>query len=368
MLLKPLDAPRRSSRRTDHNDEGTEETRYEFHNSQKRENASKYKEENKRKNTKRDKKFAEIKPCNIGEMVHECKYCGSMLFLGEMYANVNIEKGTGSSLKQWCCGEGRVITPKIQLLPESIRNDPRFKKDCRTFNNLFAFSALGIDSPQGKPGFVPPPGNFGVSVIKIQGRAYHRIMDVDWKGDPKKDTNNTNLYINDELEREKLAEGRKVSPEFVKHINTLLHKHNPFVKQYRVLAKHSSETAHLVFERTTRKTHGPILGDAPTSYEIAAIISTSAEADPRQVVIWKKSEQLPRFVPIESACYEPLQYPLLFFYGEAGWDDKTPMLPKHGKESKRKKKDGTTTPYVTQTKYYRNRFLTQPQFTGTSCF
>ncbi|CAN0599548.1 unnamed protein product, partial [Laminaria digitata] len=85
----------------------------------------------------------------------------------------------------------------------------------------------------------------------------------------------------------------------------------------------SSSPAFIEFELTSRVNDGPLIGQEIAAPEIAALLYTSGQQciSPRAVITYPKDslDDKPRFLPIWSPAYEPLQYPLLFLNGEAGW-------------------------------------------------
>jgi hypothetical protein len=85
------------------------------------------------------------------------------------------------------------------------------------------------------------------------------------------------------------------------------------------------------------------LKDHAADGEIGAIMrmtTSSIDVEPRSVYVYRDANTGPKPISILSSHYEPLQYPLLFFYGEEGWH------PKNTKE-------------FTQLRWYRARLLQQ---------
>jgi hypothetical protein len=87
----------------------------------------------------------------------------------------------------------------------------------------------------------------------------------------------------------------------------------------------------------------------PAGGEIAAVVNTDnlRQVQPRQVVFFRKGGLPPRFVPVLSCQYEPLQYPLLFPHGTPGWGLHT---------------DGSKNFPCSQIDWYRHLFLSEPRF------
>ncbi len=231
-----------------------------------------------------------------------CQFCGALLFAEE------------KSRKMWCCGQGTLLFPKPKPLDADFYSNPDFLSNIRDFNNTFAFSALGVTGE-----FQKAPGGFGPCMVKIQGRTYHRLFDINWHKEGS--INNSQLYIDDGSMRMAVAKKRSLDTKIVSEIEAYLNKVNQWTGVYKRLGSHPSDTAHIVFESTSRKTHGPVLGDSPKCGEIAAIIKTGnvSTNQPRSVTVWKIHNREPQFINILDPLYEPLQYPLIFPHASAGW-------------------------------------------------
>ena len=113
----------------------------------------------------------------------------------------------------------------------------------------------------------------------------------------------------------------------VDKVNSFLTQVNPLYAQYLPLGATDASKAILRFETVTRRTHGPVLGDAPGQLqdlmpladEVAAVLSVNPEAEPHQVVIWKRGEAHSCTLHYLDAKYEALSYPLLRPYAETSW-------------------------------------------------
>lgn len=236
-----------------------------------------------------------LKNTSLSSDSSKCLFCGAHFFDEEKLRSM------------WCCGEGRIKITFPQLDVPFYTN-AKFLRDVRSYNNLFSFSALGVSG-----GFQGPQS--GPSLVKIQGRIYHRIFDLNYKGC----INNSTLYVCDNDVRLNIAKNQKLDGNIVIEISNYLEKVNPLVTSLKCLNNEKCETAHLVFEKTERKTEGPILRDRPMCAKIAGILNTSPQAEPRKIVIWKNGEREPQFIHFLDPAYESLQYPILFPHASAGW-------------------------------------------------
>ncbi len=260
----------------------------------------------------------------LSDTIEPCQHCGARLFKEER------------SRTQWCCGQGSRLFPKAPPLDEEFYSSPKFLDNVRSYNNLFAFSALGVTG-----GFQQAPNGMGTSMVKIQGRVYHRIFDANWNqpGCP----NNTELYIDDGQKRMSAAKERNLDKSVVTQIQNYLQSVNPLCSVYKQLGAETAESAHIVFQKTSRAKNGPVLGDRPVCGEIAGIVRTHIENDEgRKVTVWKTNNRRPQFISIFDSSYEPLQYPLIYPHATAGW------FP--GMQRIQNKK-------ISQTKYYRQLLL-----------
>uniref|UniRef100_A0A8D9BYA8 ATP-dependent DNA helicase n=2 Tax=Cacopsylla melanoneura TaxID=428564 RepID=A0A8D9BYA8_9HEMI len=278
---------------------------------------------------------------------HSCSYCNAPLFFEE------------KTKKMWCCRQGDLIIPELALHPINapFYHEKEFIKNARYYNNLFAFSALGT-SEEG--GFEYP--RQGPSMVKVCGRIYHRIFDLSYN----RTVNNFGFYIDDGEERRRFARGLGVNVDsgILSSIESFINEVNPFVSQLRRLSNETSETAHIVFKETNRRRDGPILGENPLPpeadssalrhREVCALVNLEAQEydEVRDVVAWKIGDARPHRVYLFSECYETLQYPLLFPYGDAGW--RIGLVCKKGEEVHK----------VSQLEYYRYRMLAESRFTS----
>ena len=85
-------------------------------------------------NIKNEEKRIYLKKSLLDKDVHRCKHCKAALFDEEM------------TRKEWCCGTGRYHNQPLPVLKNDFYDNDIFKKHYRGYNNLFAFSALGVSS------------------------------------------------------------------------------------------------------------------------------------------------------------------------------------------------------------------------------
>ncbi len=97
--------------------------------------------------------------------IHLCSHCGARMLCGETVS--------------LCCANGRITTTPLPTLPEGWEEMFRtsaFRTHSRQYNNLFAFTAMGVS---GDEGFVHHPAP---SCVKIRGCTYHRDLPAEMQG------------------------------------------------------------------------------------------------------------------------------------------------------------------------------------------
>nr|XP_043614227.1 uncharacterized protein LOC122586247 [Erigeron canadensis] len=101
-----------------------------------------------------------------------------------------------SETKNFCCSNGRVVLannklPDIlkQLLTSTSEEAKAFRIYIRTYNNLFAFTSLGVKSDT-----TLAKRNNGIYTFRVQGQVYHFINDLHPDDDSAK---NLQLYFHD---------------------------------------------------------------------------------------------------------------------------------------------------------------------------
>ncbi|XP_034839966.2 uncharacterized protein [Maniola hyperantus] len=229
---------------------------------------------------------------------HVCSICQTRLFFEE------------KTRTKWCCGQGAYNVQNLEPLTEEFYSHTSFLNRPRAYNNLFAFSALGVSHGYQQP-------NTGITFLKIQGRVYHRVFDLGYSDS----ANPIGMYVHDDNEtRERQAQNLNLDMQVIRSITNFIHNVNPYIECFKRLNRETSENAHIIFEQTSRCSHGNILGDLPLGREVAAIIRTEVEQfTPHCIAIWKEGHRSPHTVDILHPCFESFQYPLLYPYGNPGW-------------------------------------------------
>ncbi|KAL6572294.1 hypothetical protein OROMI_013252 [Orobanche minor] len=209
--------------------------------------------------------------------VEACQICGAACYLRES--------------KGFCCLRGQ-ISLGLPRMPQQLWNwyistDStsafHFRKSCRTYNNTTAFSSLGITYDR-----TLAQSNKGIYTLRIQGAVYHFIRSLIPPAGPGRQLQ---VYFFD-TENELDNSLREL---------TNLQDYNIVLRAYPCLDMR--------------------IYNLPTTHQVAAIWNelTDIPADhPHDIRVCTSAGKTHR-VHFYYGCYDPLQYPLLFPYGESGW-------------------------------------------------
>ena len=263
-----------------------------------------------------------------------------------------------------CCSSNQIVEA-LKPLPEDVKkiiSTKEFQSNQRHFNNLLAMTALGAardpeESMWNKDG----------GMLCLHGKAYHRAFDLGEHNDHE--INNTSRMY---LYAGTCQDSKGLKPQVqsrLKEVESLITRDNRFIREFvsfmKDVPEEALEDAYFEFAPVSREKNGSVLGDRPMRDEIAAIVFKDDPNEPgkcrRVLAIEKQANNEFRFnfgnnPPVEQAtlglhvtapparirgpsalgakehfisiydpAYEPLQYPLLFWYGESGWGKNWPV-------------------------------------------
>ena len=152
------------------------------------------------------------------------------------------------------------------------------------------------------------------SNVSVHGKVYHRVGPLSDEGGGSAMQGAANWYVNDNGSAQRLlsAESMRLHAESMTTLSDFLHNNNRLVK---LLEKSDPPTEHM---------HLRMKYD-PSSDEVAVVVDPSLLRQgselQRQVVFFYKGSGEACFANFKSYLYEPLQYPLIFGYGESGWGE-----------------------------------------------
>ncbi|KAL6570058.1 hypothetical protein OROMI_014572 [Orobanche minor] len=239
--------------------------------------------------------------------VDDCRLCGDVRYLRES--------------KGFCCLHGQ-ISLALPQMPLELWNlytsttSPaavHFRKRCRTYNNTTAFSSLGITYDH-----TLAQSNKGIYTLRVQGAVYHFIRSpIPHEGQGRQ----LQLYFYD-TEHEmhnRLSQSGNLDLHILEDIVEMM-KLNPYASFFRSLRELPNLRDYTIVLRADPCLDMRIYS-MPTTHQVAAIWNelTDVPIDhPHDIRVCTSAGKTHR-LHYYYGCYDPLQYPLLFPYGESGW-------------------------------------------------
>lgn len=264
----------------------------------------------------------------LGIPKYNCKYCNAIFWFHEQN-KYDTKHNKGEIMYSNCCKYGEIKIPAFKDPPEFLarlldhREGPlakHFIQKIRQYNSLFAFTSMGANIDKNIN-----QGN-GPYVFRINRQIHHRIGSLL----PQPDTipKFAELYIFDtknEIQNRIRAlsnedpEENDINPYIVEQLKNMLDQHNPLVKTFRhardLLEEHKSIDVSI---RIIGANKGdPIQYEMPHTEDLAMLVAgeLNLENYRRDIIVNSRYKGLKR-ISIFHPAYMPLQYPLLFPYGE----------------------------------------------------
>ncbi|XP_075077583.1 uncharacterized protein LOC107786932 isoform X3 [Nicotiana tabacum] len=219
----------------------------------------------------------------------------------------------------FCCNSGAIRLTSHKMPPElselyfgNTEESENFRTYIRMYNNMFAFTSLGVkyDKELARR-------NCGIYTFRVQGQMYHFIDDLIPSNEKPR---NLQLYFYDhdnELAN-RMACSTRINESIMKKLMDIL-KVNP----YTIFLKSLLNVPQLSDFSIALKCHSPLdqrTYNLPSSSEVAALWleENSTDISAPYIRIYTHSNGA-RLVHYYYGCYDPLQYPLLFPFSENGW-------------------------------------------------
>ncbi|XP_024965736.1 uncharacterized protein LOC112505932 [Cynara cardunculus var. scolymus] len=261
-----------------------------------------------------------------------CECCDAKLWKDEALQGKKCGTKTSYSL---CCLYGKVQLPKKKEMCSSYINLFRcvdskskyFMKNIRRYNSMFSFTSMG-----GKIDTSINSGN-APYIYMLNGQNYHRMGSL-LPADGRK-PKFSQLYIYDtenevshrhssfsEKQEASASNSDSLDIEIIQYLKNILDAKNVLVKSYRI--------ARDCFEcYTDVKVKLRLIGkrekdgrtyNLPTASEVAALIvgDDGGTIEKRDIIVQHQTGYLQSISELHPS-YLPLQYPLLFPYGEDGY-------------------------------------------------
>ncbi|CAF2144115.1 unnamed protein product [Brassica napus] len=237
----------------------------------------------------------------------ECPSCGALVWQSESTGRDPKTKELRFTI---CCNQGQIKLPPMRQPPpvlEKLLQCKQFRETIRVYNSLLAFTSIGANIDYS---VVFGRGPF---TFRIQGQTYHRIGSLIPK--PGKATEAT----------------LKVLIEMVDTNNCLAKVFRRVRDRYEANSEEDF-TISLISDKGKGKQY-----DLPQSSEVVGLIvgEMSDTICERDIVVKFQSTNLTE-IRDDHPLYMSLQYPLLFPYGEYGFNTEIPLHLEEGSSRTRK--------------------------------
>lgn len=273
----------------------------------------------------------------IGAMNHVCEHCRSIKFKNETPG--------------LCCASGKVTLEALNPPPDILRalvsgessESRHFLDKIQTYNCLFQMTSFGATNII-RGNFMPTfkvissdslmnvnafanIGNYLDSTsfhsscdIQIQGQIYHKAGSL--LPNPDADFQFLQIYFmgNQQEEVSRRCDiGTNIRRHIVERLQDMLHKENQLIKLFKIALDRMPSDNHKIIIRADKTPAGQHAGryNPPTINEVAIVI-VGEGFHPRDIVLHRRNNELQR-VSETHRSYDALQYPLLFWQGEDGY-------------------------------------------------
>ncbi|XP_039130858.1 uncharacterized protein LOC120267239 [Dioscorea cayenensis subsp. rotundata] len=266
-----------------------------------------------------------FQPSYFGGPTFKCLFCNAFMWYDE---RIDLSKSTSTPKFNMCCKQGLISLPPQKPTPPFLRQlfdgnggvrNSKFKEQIRIYNSLFQFTSLG--------GIIGNNINEipGPYVFKLSGQNYHRmgsLLPITWhkakfaqlymiESEAELNYRMSCFQFDDNMQR--------LDNNIVCGLRNMLDGYNEIVKVFR-----SARELHMQFRELpvkikliTNRNNKVHNYSAPSVPKIAALIvgDIGINEHGRDIIVEHKQEGLKRISDLHP-LFMPLQYPLLFPYGE----------------------------------------------------
>ncbi|GBP66856.1 ATP-dependent DNA helicase pif1 [Eumeta japonica] len=269
--------------------------------------------------------YSELNDIDIGRMDKICNLCQAKKWAAETPG--------------LCCSGGKVNIPIIpeptsvlkELISGSHPSSKHFLNHSRQYNTLFQMTSFGAKEIR--------EGNF-MPTFKVQGQVYHLIGDLL----PAVGAQPEFLQIYFVSHADQVSLRSNLNPslqiDLIDVLQTYLHDHNTYIQSFKYNLENRPPNDLKLIIHADVKPPNEHRGryNAPVVDEVA-VLMIDEDKGPRDIVLTARDGRLQRVSEIHRS-YDPLQYPLLFPFGNDGYcinipqqnttaTSKTVSLPEH---------------------------------------
>uniref|UniRef100_A0A0R0JM12 ATP-dependent DNA helicase n=1 Tax=Glycine max TaxID=3847 RepID=A0A0R0JM12_SOYBN len=282
---------------------------------------------------------------DLGDQLIQCRYCNAQMWYDERIAK---NKNCQNPRFSLCWGDGKVELPLLQNPPQYLQqllfhddtiDSKNYQHNLRAYNIMFAFTSAGIKLDKTINNSRGPP------TIRIQGQPCHRIGSL--LPMPGNKPKFAQLYIFD-TENEVQNRINVMSQYFgiqnhiVSALSQMLDQHNSHAKSFRMARNRlaADQANNIKLQLIAARGKDGRVYNMPNVPEIAAlIVGDFHPGSKRDIIVETQNGELQRIHELHPS-YLPLQYPLLFPYGEDGY--RADILHRSTSSSKKRKRNRLT--------------------------
>ncbi|KAL4092432.1 hypothetical protein QTP88_026933 [Uroleucon formosanum] len=244
----------------------------------------------------------------IGRMTTICRYCNALKFKRETVG--------------LCCASGKVKLDPLLTPPQPLKtlfdgSDPdssHFLQHILEYNNCFRMTSFGANIIR-EGGFMP--------TCKIQGQIYH--LHGSMVPTPDEPHQFLQIYfissMVDQLNvRCNIQGAQQLKRRIIEQLQAFFHANNAVVNMFKTaLERMPSDTHKFVIRADCTPTGEHVRRfNAPTVNDVAAII-VGDPTKSRDIVVQRRSNIMHR-VNETHRLYDALQYPIIYWQGQNGYD------------------------------------------------
>ncbi|EAU86521.2 transcriptional factor B3 [Coprinopsis cinerea okayama7 len=256
---------------------------------------------------------------DLGRMDVPCPHCGALHWLIE-----RTDGSIGSPLFGTCCRKGRVRIPLLEQPPQPLQllltaqtlQAKAFRNDLWKYNRAFSFTSLGVLEDHAINNGSSAP------VFRICGELHHNSAALTPTGGRTPKYAQLYIYEPQAALQHRINQNEDLDSGIMAQLQAMLLASNRFAHLYRS-----------AYQIMTREGQPPDVSvrlrllqgqdrrryNTPTSDEFAVVVpDRQGNEQGRDIILRLHGGGLHRISDLHPA-YAPLQYPLLFPYGERGW-------------------------------------------------
>ncbi|KAH1133303.1 hypothetical protein GLYMA_05G078600v4 [Glycine max] len=265
---------------------------------------------------------------DLGDQLIQCRYCNAQMCL--------------------CCGDGKVELRLLQNPPQYLQqllfhddtiDSKNYQHNLRAYNMMFVFTFAGIKLDK------TINNSRGHPTIRIQGQPCHRIGSL--LPMPGKKPKFAQLYIFDtENEVQNrinvMSQYSGIQNHIVSALSHMLDQHNSHAKSFRMARDRlaGDQANNIKLQLIAARGKDGCVYNMPNVPEIVALIVGNFHPGSKtDIIVETQNGELQRIHELHPS-YLPLQYPLLFPYGEDGY--RADILHRCTSSSKKRKRNRLT--------------------------